>query len=274
MVPRMVEHDYVLGTHDAEIERLALQHRVWRERMLDAWRRAGFRAGQVLVDVGCGPGYAAIDLAEITGPRGHVVAVDRSQRFLDVLEAARSARGVEYLASFACDLDVAPLPVSSADGAWCRWVLSFVARPEALLVRIRDALVPGGRLVLHEYFDYGTWRMAPREPELEVFVERVMESWRERGGEPDIALAVPAWLERMGFEVLELQTLIDVVRPRDPAWRWLCMFVDVGLERLVELGQLTPERAGSIRAAIAGRNAGSHEFMVTPGVLEIIAERA
>ncbi len=40
------EKDYILGTHDDEIVRLGLQHRVWRPRALDAWRRAGFTTGQ------------------------------------------------------------------------------------------------------------------------------------------------------------------------------------------------------------------------------------
>ena len=81
------DRDYVLGTHDDEIARLALQHRVWRPRALDAWRRAGFTVGQTLLDIGCGPGHAAVDLAEIVGPSGRIVAMDRSRRFLDALEA-------------------------------------------------------------------------------------------------------------------------------------------------------------------------------------------
>ncbi len=28
------DRDYVLGTHDEELERLGLQHRVWRPRMV------------------------------------------------------------------------------------------------------------------------------------------------------------------------------------------------------------------------------------------------
>src|SRR5678816_202122 len=78
-----VEQDYVLGTHDEELNRLGLQHRVWRPRALDAWRRAGFTIGQTILDVGCGPGYATLDLAEIAGTTGRVVAMDRSARFLD-----------------------------------------------------------------------------------------------------------------------------------------------------------------------------------------------
>ena len=62
------DRDYVLGTHDEEIARLGLQHRVWRPRALDAWTRAGFTQGQTLLDVGCGPGHASVDLAELVGP--------------------------------------------------------------------------------------------------------------------------------------------------------------------------------------------------------------
>src|SRR5215475_13462482 len=88
------DKDYILGTHDEEISRLALQHRVWRPRALDAWQRAGFTVGQTLLDLGCGPGSAALDLAEIVGPSGSVIAVDRSRRFLDALEAGRTRRGL------------------------------------------------------------------------------------------------------------------------------------------------------------------------------------
>jgi len=56
-----MEDEYVLGTHDAEIERLELQHQVWPAAAIEAWRRAGISAGQTLVDLGCGPGFAAAD---------------------------------------------------------------------------------------------------------------------------------------------------------------------------------------------------------------------
>ena len=87
-----MERDYVLGTHDEEIARLGLQHAVWRPRASDAWRRAGFTSGQTLIDLGCGPGFATLDLAEIVGPHGRVLAIDRSRRFLDALEAAACGR--------------------------------------------------------------------------------------------------------------------------------------------------------------------------------------
>ncbi len=114
------DKDYVLGTHDDELSRLGLQHRVWRPRALDVWRRAGFTVGQTLLDIGCGPGYASIDLAEIVGPAGRIVAIDRSRRFLDALESTRLQRGLDNIVTHELDLDEASLPNVAADGAWCR----------------------------------------------------------------------------------------------------------------------------------------------------------
>ena len=54
------ERNYLLGTHDEEIARLGLQHRVWRPRVLDAWRRAGITHGSTVVDAGAGPGRASV----------------------------------------------------------------------------------------------------------------------------------------------------------------------------------------------------------------------
>ena len=93
------EKTYFLGTHDEELERLGLQHRVWRPTVLECWRRAGIGPGSKVIDVGAGPGFAAADLAEIVGPAGRVVAVERSARFVEAGRAMLAGRGhsnVEY----------------------------------------------------------------------------------------------------------------------------------------------------------------------------------
>jgi SAM-dependent methyltransferase len=265
--------DYVLGTGDDEIERLGVQHLVWRSRALDAWQRAGFTVGQTLLDVGCGPGHASFDLAQIVGPAGRVLALDRSPRFLDWLRATARVRGLGQLTAREVDLGDGDLPAVAADGAWCRWVLSFVNRPRDLLAGIGAVLRPGGMLVLHEYCDYGTWRLMPRCREFEEFVRVVMESWRADGGEPDIALDMPVWLVEAGFEVKSLRPIMDVVPPSNLTWQWPKTFFQSGLRRLVDLGHLSPDRARGMAEAFACRESAPHTRMITPSVLEIIAVR-
>jgi ubiquinone/menaquinone biosynthesis C-methylase UbiE len=159
-----------------------------------------------------------MDLAEIVGPAGCVVALDKSARFLGALEAMRSEREFSNFHLHSCDLDAGDFPETVADGAWCRWILAFVKKPREVLARIALGLRPGGMLVLHEYFDYRTWRAAPRCLELEEFVAAVMASWRATGGEPDIALPVLGWLHELGFELRAARPLVECVEPGHPNW--------------------------------------------------------
>lgn len=267
------EREYVLGTTDEEVARLGLQHRVWRPRVLDAWRRAGFTAGQTLLDVGCGPGYATCDLAEIVGGTGRVVALDQSARFLRTLLSACASRGLGQVVTHELNLNQEEIPVREADGAWCRWVLCFVHRPREVLARIAGAIRPGGVLVLHEYFDYATWRLAPRSEPIEEFVATVMETWRDNGGEPDIGLDLPGWLSQLGFTLLEIRPILDVVSRTDPIWEWPAAFLEVNLGRLVSTGRLTEDRAELTRTAFREASERPGTYMITPAVIEIIARR-
>lgn len=267
------ERDYVLGTHDEEIARLGLQHRAWRPRASDAWKRAGFTAGQTLLDIGCGPGFAAVDLAEIVGTSGRVVAMDRSRRFLDVLDATARSRGLAQLEVREMDLDEQPLPEIGAHGAWSRWVFAFVRHPRRLLEQTKKALRPGGVFVSHEYVDYRTWRLSPRREAFELFVSLVMDSWRENGGEPDIAMDLPRWLEELGFEVLERRPIVEAPKPGDFLWQWPRAFVDTGISRLVAIGRMTEAQARAAHDAFAEVEADPHGFCVLPTVLETIAVR-
>src|SRR6478609_3036478 len=88
------EGDYVLGTHEEALARLGLQHRVWRPVVLDCWQRACITVRKRVLDVGAGPGYASTDLAEIVGPTGEVVALERSQNFVRAMETACRARSL------------------------------------------------------------------------------------------------------------------------------------------------------------------------------------
>jgi SAM-dependent methyltransferase len=267
----MSERDYVLGTHDEEVERLGLQHRVWRPLMLDAFRRAGIGPGASVVDVGSGPGFAAADLAGIVGPSGRVLAVERSRRFLDILSERARRLGLAPIDALEQDVAEAGFGEAFADANWCRWVLSFVANPRRTVAHIAAALKPGGRAVFHEYADYGAWRTLPPDPDLERFRTLVMQSWREAGGEPDVGLNLPGWLAEAGLEIVGMRPLVHVVRKGDDLWEWPASFMASGAGRLAELGYVGQDEAERLATALDRRPDGS--WMVTPLVLEVIARK-
>jgi SAM-dependent methyltransferase len=267
-----VRGDYVLGTNDAEIARLGVQHRAWRETVLGAWRRAGLRSGWRVVDVGAGPGWATWDLAEAVGPTGEVLAVERAERFTAVLEGERARRQLPQVRVLAGDLmEVAPPP--DYDLVWCRWVASFTPSVPRLVRWIHDALKPGGRVVFHEYAGYGTWQFAPPRAPLQAFVAEVMASWRASGGEPDVAATVVAAVRESRLWVRSSRPLTFVTRPGDLTWRWPAGFVESNVARLVELGRVSPKWGRIVLQELAAAEADPSSLMVTPLVLEVIAER-
>ena len=269
MASTVAEEQYVLGTHDEEIERLGLQHRAWRPSGFAAWQAAGIREGHSVLDVGSGPGYAALDLSETVGPRGRVIAIDKSERFLGALESARRGN----ISTHCVDLETGKFPEVRAQRAWCRWVLSFVRNPREILANVATALDPGGVIVLHEYFNYSMWRAVPPCPELDEFVSAVMTSWRETGGEPDIARQLPCWLEELQFEIRQVRPIVNIVESDSMLWAWLRAFIDVGRRRLNDIGYLTPQRSEGIWEAFNAFEAAPGSRMITPGVLEILARR-
>ena len=170
--------------------------------MLDALTRAGATVGSRVLDIGAGPGFATLDLAEIVGDSGEVVAAERSDRFVTALREAVASHGLKNVRVHELDLMSEPIQAAGFDVAWCRWVASFVKSPEQLVSAIRQTLRVGGRVVFHEYADYRTWRLAPRRHAVEAFVAEVMASWKATGGEPDVALALPSCSSPQGFVLL------------------------------------------------------------------------
>ncbi len=267
----MAERDYVLGTHDAEIERLGLQHLVWRPMAIAAWRRAGITRGSRVLDIGAGPGFASIDFGEIVGPAGEVVAIERSERFANSARQLCAQRGVANVRVVNADLMDEAFPATGFDAAWCRWVACFVADPARLVERIARALKPAGVAIFHEYCDYAAWQVLPQRDSFKAFVAEVMAAWREAGGEPNIALTLPTLLRTGGFDVCDIRPLVFATRPADFIWQWPAAYVRSGADRLAETGRVSKEWAGTVVREFEAAERDQDSVMLTPTVLEVTA---
>lgn len=265
------ETDYVLGTHDDEVARLGLQHRVWRSAVTDCWQRVGITHGWRVLDVGAGPGYATADLAEIVGPTGAVLGIERSAHFLEAARARCQSRRLTNVEFREADLMDVSLGNLDFDASWCRWVASFVSSPKKLVENIAGALRPGGVAIFHEYSDYATFCFMPTKPALESFMHETMVSWRAAGGEPNIARELPQLLADVGLRVVEIIPRVRTVSQRDYTWQWPKAFIDINVARLQELGRVTPEWAADVQREFAEVEANANAWFTTPMFLEIVA---
>lgn len=249
-----VERQYVLGTDQAELDRLGLQHRLWSDAAHALWRRGGVQPGQRVLDVGSGPGHASFDLAALVagvtgqGQRGQVVAVDQSGGFIQWLNAQAAVRGMSQLKGVVGDVaDLAGalgrtpgLAPGSFDAAYARWVLCFVPDPAAVLRSVASMLRPGGVFMVQDYFNYEAMTTAPRTQAFARAVKATGASWRSRGGDPDLVGRLPALMQAAGLRVVHLDAHQRLARPGEPMWHWPGTFWRNFVPQLIKMG-LLPE---------------------------------
>lgn len=271
--PASDERSYYLGTHDVEAWRLGVQHRVWRPRTLDVWRRAGITEGSVVIDAGAGPGHATLDLAEIVGPTGKVHALDRSDNFRAAIETGAKARGLANIERHNIDLMLDDIPAGGVDAVFIRWVFIFIADPVAVLKKLAGALKPGGRFICHDYYDWGTMNWAPRRPVLEDFVDTAIRDWNTSAGDINVARRLIPALPEAGLSLVEARPFIFTATPKDFVWQWPKTFIVPHARRLAERGVVTAQWADEVEKEWARAEADPLTIMTTPLLMEIVAAK-
>jgi ubiquinone/menaquinone biosynthesis C-methylase UbiE len=116
--------------------------------------RAKAKAGERIVDVGCGCGATAIAFAQKVGPTGHVLGIDISAPMLArARQLAPSGMPVDFILG---DATVYPFVSASFDLLVSRFGVMFFAEPAVSFANLRGALRPTGRLT------FACWR-EPRD---------------------------------------------------------------------------------------------------------------
>ncbi|HEX7923490.1 MAG TPA: methyltransferase domain-containing protein [Bradyrhizobium sp.] len=116
--------------------------------------RAAPKAGERIVDVGCGSGASTNGFANKVGPSGHVFGVDVSG---PMLERARESTPKDAPVTYAlADATVHPFDPASFDLLASRFGVMFFADPVASFTNLHKALKPSGRLA------FACWQ-EPRE---------------------------------------------------------------------------------------------------------------
>jgi demethylmenaquinone methyltransferase/2-methoxy-6-polyprenyl-1,4-benzoquinol methylase len=152
--------DRIAGHYDAmnSLMTAGLHHR-WRERTAD---RAELGAGDCALDVCCGTGDLALELARRVGPQGRVVGCDFSEPMLDLARAKATREGADAVRFEYADALQLPYENESFDAATVGFGVRNLADLDRGLAEMARVLRPGGRLAILEITQ-------PRRPPLSVF---------------------------------------------------------------------------------------------------------
>lgn len=104
--------------------------------------------GQRVLDVGCGFGDTTQRIAELVGPKGEAVGVDAAPRFIEDAVRETGEAGISNARFLVADVQADLGGEEGFDVAFSRFGTMFFASPVAAMRNVRQALLPGGRLVM------------------------------------------------------------------------------------------------------------------------------
>lgn len=169
------------------------------------------RAGDRVLDVGCGFGDTALQLAELVGSEGEVVGVDCCDAFLDYAEQDAREKDRTNISFMRADAEIC-LPAGGYDFVLDRFGTMFFGNPVAGLRNMRMALKPGGRMT------HIVWRNREDNPWLSMAKDVVLKFSPEPGAGALICGPGPfsmsneetarAMMEAAGYENIEI-TRVD-----------------------------------------------------------------
>jgi demethylmenaquinone methyltransferase / 2-methoxy-6-polyprenyl-1,4-benzoquinol methylase len=178
--------DRIAGVYDRmnTVMTAGLHHR-WRSRAADL---AGVAGGDRALDVACGTGDMAFELARRVGPSGSVVGVDFSERMLSVARAKGLGVSFEWADALALPFD---------DGSFDAATVGFGARNfsdlERGLSEMARVVRSGGRVVILEI-------TTPQKPPLSVFFrvwfDQVVPALGRIAGDPKAYTYLPNSVRR------------------------------------------------------------------------------
>ena len=214
------------------------------------------RAGDRVLDVGCGWGDTAMKLARLTGPEGEVVGIDCCDVFLADAQADLAETDLGNVTFLRGDAEVA-LPEGEFDFVFSRFGTMFFANPVAGLRNMRRALRPGGRMV------HIVWRDRADNPWLSMARDIVLEHLPAPGedartcGPGPFSMSDEATVRKMmeiaGYTDIAFERVDAPVRVGDDVEDAIAFQLAIGPagEVFREAGDLAEAKRPEIEAALA-----------------------
>jgi SAM-dependent methyltransferase len=140
---------YLLGSSDAEHERLVRQAELFEPFTRRLFRDAGIGLGQRILDIGCGLGDVSMLVARLVGPTGVVVGVDNDANIIAKAKARAAEAGLRNVNFM--ESEVGRIAASERfDAIVGRLILQFVPNPGAVVRSLAGQLRPGGVLAIQD----------------------------------------------------------------------------------------------------------------------------
>lgn len=240
---------YLLGYLGAEQDRLQRQALELADDSTWLFTQVGLAPGQSVAEIGCGPRGCLDLLADLVGPGGSVVGVERSE---DAVVRARKFVADNGLANVDVRLGDGRhtgLPRDAFDLVTSRLVLVNVPQPEELVAEAAALAKPGGVVAYHE----AVWPVHTYDPPLVAWdrLYDIVQAYANLNG-------IDLFVGRRVARLLREHGLFDVhsnaithLYPIGHGRRMLALdFVENLSDRFVEQHLVEPDELTDLKAAL------------------------
>ena len=200
---------YIIRGGDPGARRLHVLARAYFPGTLALLDRVGISPGMRVLDLGCGTGEVTLELARRVGREGRVVGIDMDERVLSHARSSTPVAGtaVEWRVGRAEDLE----EQDAYDLVYARFVMSHLADPAAVLLRIGKALRRGGKVVLED-IDITAHAHWPESAAFRRYIEIYSATAQAHGANSSIGPRLPALLIDAGFNDVSVAISMPVFR--------------------------------------------------------------
>jgi ubiquinone/menaquinone biosynthesis C-methylase UbiE len=179
-----------------------------RRAVLEALR---LEPGERVLDIGTGPGFLTLDMAELVGSVGEVVGIDSSDPMLAL--AGKRCAGKPQVRFEPGDASRLPLPDSHFDAAVSVQVYEYIPEVEIALAEMYRVLRPGGRGAIVST----DWRSIVWNSKDDARMQRVLAAFAEHCPHQDLPRTLAPRLRSVGFSIDREQVLPQFNPTCDPS---------------------------------------------------------
>ena len=235
----MMQANYILGHSQQDIGRLILQATILRPFTERLMRNAEIGPGMRVLDVGCGAGDVSMLAAELVGPSGSVVGIDRNPQVVDLASRRVRTAGLRQVTFKDVPLDTFSDP-DLFDCVVGRYVLIHQADPIDFLRKAARLVRPGGIIAFHELDIAGAFNSRPRVWRWDAAGNLILAAFREALPQHDSANRLIEHFSNAGLPAPNLfREMLVGGGASSPLYAWLADTMRSVWPQLVEMGIAT-----------------------------------